>query len=173
MAVRSWSSDVRRSEVFFKPMQLRHDRNRNDPRLPGRHARAEWAVAPFCCANLLSRSAKPWFALRFSGLKRGTVLRKSVLSNFESSLILPVALIGRRRPRAQTLQISFYRACKLPDRRGISCPVYVTTRHIARKLAAPEEVERGVTLVHHRTTIRIPYQVGERLPRCRRFNLDR
>src|SRR5580658_1061889 len=35
-------------------------------------------------------STNAWLALRFSGLRRGTVLRKSVLSNFVSSLILPV-----------------------------------------------------------------------------------
>ena len=37
-----------------------------------------------------TRSTTAWFAFRFSGVKRGTMLRKSLLSNFVSSLIFPV-----------------------------------------------------------------------------------
>src|SRR5208283_2907230 len=47
-------------------------------------------VAFFCPAMLPSTSTRAWFAFRFSSLKRGTMLRKSVLSNFVLSLIAPV-----------------------------------------------------------------------------------
>src|SRR5260370_13285789 len=47
-------------------------------------------VAFFRSAILRSRSTKASFALRFSGVKRGTMLRKSLLSNCVSSLIFPV-----------------------------------------------------------------------------------
>ena len=47
-------------------------------------------VAPFRSATRPSRSTNAWFALRASGVKRGTVLRKSVLSNVVFSSILPV-----------------------------------------------------------------------------------
>src|SRR5271169_4376833 len=54
-------------------------------------ASAIWAgVAFLLLAILLSKSISPWFALRASGAKRGSVLRKSLLSNFVFSLILPV-----------------------------------------------------------------------------------
>ena len=39
---------------------------------------------------LPSRSTSAWFAFRASGAKRGTVLRKSVLSNVVVSSIFPV-----------------------------------------------------------------------------------
>ena len=55
------------------------------------HASAICAgVAFFCSAILPSRSTNALFALRFSGVKRGTTVRKSVLSNLVSSVILPV-----------------------------------------------------------------------------------
>jgi hypothetical protein len=55
------------------------------------HARATWAgVAFFRSANALTRFTRAWFVFRFSSLKRGIVLRKSVLSNFVSAVILPV-----------------------------------------------------------------------------------
>jgi hypothetical protein len=42
-----------------------------------------WArVACLWAAISPSRSTSVWFALRASGVKRGTILRKSVLSNF-------------------------------------------------------------------------------------------
>src|ERR1700747_2095881 len=47
-------------------------------------------VAFFFFAKELITSTKAWFALRFSGLNRGTLLRKSVLSNLVSASILPV-----------------------------------------------------------------------------------
>ena len=72
--------DVCRSEVFFKAMQLGCAWNRNDPRILGKQPGK----------RELSRSTNAWLALRFSGLNRGMVLRKSVLSNFVSSFILPV-----------------------------------------------------------------------------------
>src|SRR6266566_1193924 len=51
-------------------------------------ARAIWAgVTFFCWANLPIRSTNAWFVFRFSGVKRGTMLRKSLLSNCVSSLI--------------------------------------------------------------------------------------
>jgi hypothetical protein len=55
------------------------------------HAIATWAGVTFLrAANELTRSTKAWFALRFSGLNLGTLLRKSVLSNFVFASILPV-----------------------------------------------------------------------------------
>src|SRR5258705_2890556 len=55
------------------------------------HASAICAgVAFFCSAILPSRSTNALFALRFSGVKRGTTVRKSVLSNLVSSVIFPV-----------------------------------------------------------------------------------
>src|SRR5919202_560171 len=54
-------------------------------------ANAIWAgVACFRSAIVPSRSTSAWFALRFSGVKRGTVLRKSELSKLVFSSILPV-----------------------------------------------------------------------------------
>ena len=54
-------------------------------------ASAIWAgVACFRAAISPSRSTRAWFALRASGVKRGTMLRKSVLSNVVFSLIVPV-----------------------------------------------------------------------------------
>jgi hypothetical protein len=47
-------------------------------------------VACFFAAILLSRSTRARFAARASGVKRGTVLRKSELSNVVLSSILPV-----------------------------------------------------------------------------------
>ena len=47
-------------------------------------------VAFFRAAIVPSRSTSAWFALRASGVKRGTMLRKSVLSNVVLSSILPV-----------------------------------------------------------------------------------
>ena len=55
------------------------------------HASAIWAgVAFFRSANLVSQSTSARFAFRVSGVKRGTTLRKSVLSNVVFSSILPV-----------------------------------------------------------------------------------
>src|ERR1700730_3813864 len=73
-------------------MQLGCAWNRNDPRLLGKQpSKRELSRCHFLfSANLLSRPTNAWLVLRFSGLKRGMVLRKSVLSNFVSSLILPV-----------------------------------------------------------------------------------
>ena len=54
-------------------------------------ASAIWAgVACFCAAISPSRSTRAWFAFRASGVKRGTMLRKSVLSNVVFSSIVPV-----------------------------------------------------------------------------------
>ena len=54
-------------------------------------ARAIWAgVAFFRSAISPSRSTRAWFAFRASGVKRGTVLRKSELSNVVFSSIFPV-----------------------------------------------------------------------------------
>src|SRR4051812_1598073 len=47
-------------------------------------------VACFFSANVVTKFTRAWFAFRFSSLKRGMVLRKSVLSNFVSDVILPV-----------------------------------------------------------------------------------
>ena len=47
-------------------------------------------VAFFRAAISPSRSTSAWFALRASGVKRGTMLRKSVLSNVVFSSIVPV-----------------------------------------------------------------------------------
>src|SRR5580658_575263 len=47
-------------------------------------------VAPFCLAILPRRSTTAWFAFRASGVKRGRVLRKSLLPNFVFSSIFPV-----------------------------------------------------------------------------------
>src|SRR5215207_7903759 len=47
-------------------------------------------VDRFFAAILSSRSTRAWFAFRFSGSKRGTVLRKSEPSNVVVSSILPV-----------------------------------------------------------------------------------
>src|SRR5882762_9841848 len=55
------------------------------------HASAIWAGVAFLRSPILrSRSTRVWFALRASGVKRGSVLRKSVRSNVVFSLILPV-----------------------------------------------------------------------------------
>ena len=54
-------------------------------------AKAIWPrVTFFCSANWVTISTSTWLALRFSSLKRRTVLRKSVLSNFVSAVIAPV-----------------------------------------------------------------------------------
>ena len=54
-------------------------------------ASAIWAgVARFRSPISRSRSTTAWFAFRASGVKRGTMLRKSVLSNVVVSSILPV-----------------------------------------------------------------------------------
>src|SRR2546430_17650443 len=59
--------------------------------LESNHASAICAgVVFFCFANELITSTKAWFALRFSSLNRGTLLRKKVLSNFELEAISPV-----------------------------------------------------------------------------------
>jgi len=47
-------------------------------------------VTFFCSAKERITSTRAWFTLRFSALNRGTLLRKSVLSNFVSESILPV-----------------------------------------------------------------------------------
>ena len=53
-------------------------------------ASAIWAgVACFRAAISPSRSTRAWFAFRASGVKRGTMLRKSVLSNVVFSSDLP------------------------------------------------------------------------------------
>lgn len=55
------------------------------------HAMAIWAgVAPFPAAIPPSRSTRAWFALRASGVKRGTTLRKSEPSNVVPSPMAPV-----------------------------------------------------------------------------------
>jgi len=55
------------------------------------HARAIWpGVAALRVAIVCTRSMSAWFALRFSGLKRGSVLRKSELSSVVVSLMVPV-----------------------------------------------------------------------------------
>ena len=52
-------------------------------------ASAIWAgVAFFRSAMVPSRSTRAWFAFRASGVKRGRVLRKSVLSNFVSEYLV-------------------------------------------------------------------------------------
>ncbi len=80
------------ADVLFQPVQLRGAGNGHDPRLlrqqPGQRDLRR-------CRLLLrgdppSRSTRAWFALRASGVKRGTMLRKSDLSNVVFSLILPV-----------------------------------------------------------------------------------
>jgi hypothetical protein len=53
-------------------------------------ASAIWAgVAFFRWATVPSSPTKAWFARRFSGVKRGMVLRKSALSSLGFSSILP------------------------------------------------------------------------------------
>jgi len=47
-------------------------------------------VASFRSAISRSRSTRVWFALRASGVKRGTMVRKSELSNVVVSSIFPV-----------------------------------------------------------------------------------
>src|SRR3984957_17035421 len=55
------------------------------------HASAIWAgVAFFRWAMLLSKSIRAWFVFIASGVKRGSVLRKSVLSSLVFSFIAPV-----------------------------------------------------------------------------------
>jgi hypothetical protein len=55
------------------------------------HASAICAgVTFFCSEKDVTKSTNAWFALRFSGLNLGTLLRKSVLSNFVFASILPV-----------------------------------------------------------------------------------
>jgi hypothetical protein len=97
MEIFSCKVDFRRSEVFFKAMQLGCARNRNDPRLlgkqPGKHELSR--CRPPLLRDLLSGSTNACFDLRFSGLKRGTVLLKSMPSTLVSSSILPV-----RKPSA-------------------------------------------------------------------------
>ena len=55
-----------------------------------RRARSGRASRSCAAAMLPSRSTSAWFAFRASGVKRGTVLRKSVLSKVVFSSILPV-----------------------------------------------------------------------------------
>ena len=81
------------SDVLLQAMQLRGARDRNDPGLlreqPGQ--RDLGRCAPSCVRRSVpSRSTRAWLALRASGVKRGRVLRKSVLSNVVFSSILPV-----------------------------------------------------------------------------------
>ena len=85
-------SSTRRSEVLLQALQLRGARDRNDPRLlgeqPGERDLRGRRLLPF--GDPAEQIDQAWFAFRASGVKRGTMLRKSVLSNVVFSSILPV-----------------------------------------------------------------------------------
>jgi hypothetical protein len=80
-----------RSKILFQSSQLRCARDRNDPRLL-RKQPAECDMGgrylPSCCERT-HQINRGLVALRFSGLNLGTLLRKSVLSNFMFASILP------------------------------------------------------------------------------------
>ena len=84
---------VNRAEVLLQAVQLGGARDRHDPRLLRQHPgqrdlrRRRLLLRRDPCPR---RSTSAWFALRFSGEKRGTVLRKSVLSNVVLASIVPV-----------------------------------------------------------------------------------
>ena len=81
------------AEVLLQAMQLRRARDRHDPRLLREQPRERdlgRASPAWRAAIDASRSTSAWFALRASGEKRGTMLRKSSLSNVVFSSILPV-----------------------------------------------------------------------------------
>ena len=81
------------AEVLLQAMQLGGAGDRNDPGLlrqqPGQGdlRRRRPSSAP---RSAPSSSTSAWFALRASGVKRGTMLRKSLLSNVVVSSIAPV-----------------------------------------------------------------------------------
>ena len=85
--------DVNGAEVLLEAVQLGRPRDRHDPGLlreqprerdlRGRRVLPRPAMSP-------RRSTSAWFALRASGEKRGTMLRKSFLSNVVFSSIFPV-----------------------------------------------------------------------------------
>ena len=78
-------------QVLFQAVPLRSARNRRDPRLLGQHPRQRdcAGVAAFA-RRAVQQIHDDLFAWRASAVKRGTTLRKSVLSNVVFSSIFPV-----------------------------------------------------------------------------------
>ncbi len=85
--------DRRRTDVFLEAMQLRRARNGHDPRLPRQQpGQRDLRAGLRACRrrSLPSSWTTAWLALRASGAKRGTMLRKSLASKVVFSSIAPV-----------------------------------------------------------------------------------
>src|SRR6266403_225353 len=84
--------EIRRSKVFFKAMQLGCARNRNDPRLLGKQPskRELSRCHVFPLREFAQQINQRLVRFTVVWVKAWEVLRKSVPSNFVSSLILPV-----------------------------------------------------------------------------------
>jgi hypothetical protein len=82
--------DVRRAEVLLQPMQLCGARNRYDPGLlqPGERDLRGRRLLLACDA--LERSTSAWFFSIASGVKRGSMFRKSPSPSLVSLDIAPV-----------------------------------------------------------------------------------
>ena len=98
------------------------------------HASAIWAgVACFRWPISRSRSTTAWFAFRASGEKRGTPLRKSVLSN----VVVCVDLAGEEAPAERA------------ERHEADAELLERRQHLRFRLAPPERVlalQRGYRL---------------------------
>jgi hypothetical protein len=83
--------DASRPDVLLQPVQFCGAGDRHDPRLlsqqPGERDLGGCCLLAF--RDLAKQSTRTWFAFPASGVKRGTILRKSVLSNFVFSLSRP------------------------------------------------------------------------------------
>lgn len=84
--------DAGRADILLEALELRGSGNRNDPRFlgkqPGERDLGRRGVLPG--GDFAEQIDQGLVALRASGVKRGTMLRKSLLSNFVFSLMAPV-----------------------------------------------------------------------------------
>lgn len=84
--------DTRRSDILLQPVEFCRARDGHDPELLSQQpCKRDLSGRGFLFrCNVAEQIDRAWFALRASGANRGTMLRKSVLSNFVFSLIAPV-----------------------------------------------------------------------------------
>jgi hypothetical protein len=84
--------DVRRADVLFKPVQLGGARDGHDPRPPSQQPseRDLSGRRLLLLGDALEKANRAWLASKASGVKRGSIERKSLFSILVSLFIAPV-----------------------------------------------------------------------------------
>ena len=83
--------DTNRAEVLLQTREFRGARDRDDPRLLGQQpGERDLRGGRLLCATSRSSATSAWFAPARPAAKRGTLARKSELSNRVAASILPV-----------------------------------------------------------------------------------